>query len=97
MEVLSYEPPDASSHKTRGPSKKSSSLSSKVTSVLSTSFSDPEFREALSLFDQRNLLNNAKTRRQIRLELQRDVMECNGLVIDHFGRVAEVRISYTST
>ncbi|QPG93850.1 hypothetical protein C2857_003067 [Epichloe festucae Fl1] len=89
MEVVSYEPPDANSHKTRGPSKKSSSLSSKVTSVLSTSFSDTEFREALSLFDQRNLLNNAKTRRQIRLELQRDVMECNGLVIDHFGRVAE--------
>lgn len=92
MEALNLESSDGGNCKSSVPYKKLIPISSKVTSVLSTSFSDSEFCEALSLFDQKNLLNDAKGRRQIRLELQRDVMECNGLVIDHFGRVAEVCI-----
>ncbi|KAK2612151.1 Golgi transport complex subunit 6 [Conoideocrella luteorostrata] len=67
----------------------SNSLSQKVASVLSTSFSDAEFREALSLLDQRCLTNDAKARRQIRLDLQRDVIICNGIVINSFGCVSE--------
>ena len=54
------------------------------------SFSDSEFGETLSVFDQRILFNDARKRRQIRLDLQKDVMQCNGLVLDQFGRVAEV-------
>ncbi|KAG6001188.1 hypothetical protein E4U21_004626 [Claviceps maximensis] len=66
-----------------------SSLPSKHVSVLSMSFSDSEFRETLSIFDDRILLNDAKNRRHIRLDLQKDVMQWNGLVVDQFGRVAE--------
>lgn len=70
--------------------KSSSSLATKVTAVLSTSFADGEFREALCLLDQRGFTNDAKARRQVRLDLQRDVLDCNGAIIDKFGRVAEV-------
>ena len=68
----------------------SNSLATKVTAVLSTSFADGEFREALCLLDQQGFTNDAKARRQVRLDLHRDVMDCNGAIIDKFGRVAEV-------
>lgn len=66
-------------------------LASKVTTVLSTTHSDTEFRDALSLLDQRKIQNDAETRRGIRLDLQKEVIDSNGEVIAEFGRVAEVR------
>ncbi|WAO87788.1 Conserved oligomeric Golgi complex subunit 6 [Fusarium falciforme] len=64
-------------------------LASKVTSVLSTTHSDSEFRDALSLLDQRGIQNDAETRRRVRLDLQKEVIDSNGEVIAEFGRVAE--------
>ncbi|KAK4185275.1 oligomeric complex COG6-domain-containing protein [Podospora australis] len=64
-------------------------LSSKVTSVLSSSYADTEFREALSLLDDRGVLNTAEARRQLRLDLQKEVIDSNGEVIDEFSKVAE--------
>ncbi|KAG6049521.1 hypothetical protein E4U17_006793 [Claviceps sp. LM77 group G4] len=89
MEVLNTEPPDEDLLNSAVLFAKVTSVSAKVTSVLSVSFSDSEFRDTLSLFDQRMLPNDAKSRRKIRLDLQKDVLECNGLVIDRFGRVVE--------
>lgn len=70
--------------------KGASPLASKVTTVLSTSYSDTEFRDALALLDERETHNDAETRRQIRLDLQKEVIDCNGEIIGEFGRVAEV-------
>ncbi|KAK4216390.1 oligomeric complex COG6-domain-containing protein [Rhypophila decipiens] len=64
-------------------------LSSKVASVLSTSYADTEFREALSLLDGRGLVNTAETRRKLRLELQKEVINSNGEIIAEFAKVAE--------
>ncbi|TDZ19746.1 Conserved oligomeric Golgi complex subunit 6 [Colletotrichum orbiculare MAFF 240422] len=64
-------------------------LSSKVTTILSTSYADSDFRDALQLLDGRGLLNTPETRRQLRLDLQREVIESNGHVVSHFGRVAD--------
>ncbi|KAG5950117.1 hypothetical protein E4U53_005469 [Claviceps sorghi] len=89
MDVLDLEPPDDGKYGSSVSYKNFNSLPSKLASVLSVSFSDPEFRETLSLFDQRHLLNNATNRRQIRLDFQKCVTQCNGSVIDQFGRVAE--------
>ncbi|KAG5976196.1 hypothetical protein E4U55_007463 [Claviceps digitariae] len=89
MEVLDIGPSADGNLNSSVSYKNLNSLPSKVVSVLSMSFSDTEFRETLSLFDQRNLLNDAKNRRQIRLDLQKDVIKCNGLIIDQFGLVAE--------
>ncbi|KAI0121636.1 oligomeric Golgi complex subunit 6 [Xylariales sp. AK1849] len=67
----------------------SNPLSSKVTSVLSTSYADAEFRDALTLLDERGISNSAETRRQLRLDVQREVIESNGEIITEFGRVAD--------
>ncbi|KAI9147888.1 Conserved oligomeric Golgi complex subunit [Paramyrothecium foliicola] len=69
--------------------KNTNPLAAKVTTVLSTSYSDTEFRNALALLDDRNVVNDAKTRRQIRLELQKEVIDSNGEIITEFGLVAE--------
>ncbi|KEY64357.1 hypothetical protein S7711_06386 [Stachybotrys chartarum IBT 7711] len=66
-----------------------SPLASKVTAILSTSYSDTEFRNALELLDERGISNDATSRRQIRLKLQKEVIDSNGEIIDEFGRVAE--------
>ncbi|KAK8084544.1 oligomeric complex COG6 [Apiospora hydei] len=75
----------------------SNPLTSKVTTVLSTSYADAEFRDALSLLDQRGIGNAAETRRQLRLDVQKEVIESNGEIITEFGRVAEQlrRIGHT--
>ena len=70
-------------------------LSSKVTSVLSASYADSDIRAALSLLDQKNLENTALTRRQLRLDVQKEVIESNGDIIREFGHVAEVRFVST--
>ncbi|GAB1317291.1 Golgi transport complex subunit 6 [Madurella fahalii] len=64
-------------------------LYSKVTTVLSSSYADTEFREALALLDERGVLNTPETRRQLRLDLQKEVIDSNGEIIDEFAKVAE--------
>ncbi|KAK5995800.1 Conserved oligomeric Golgi complex subunit 6 [Cladobotryum mycophilum] len=64
-------------------------LASKVTAVLSTSYSDGGFRDALILLDDRGTVNDAKTRRHIRLDLQKEVIDCNGEIVKEFGSVAQ--------
>ncbi|RYP04354.1 hypothetical protein DL765_010218 [Monosporascus sp. GIB2] len=64
-------------------------LSTKLTSVLSTSYVDSEFREALALLDERGVTNTAETRRRLRLDVQKEVIDSNGEIIAEFGRVAE--------
>jgi hypothetical protein len=70
---------------------RSNPLSAKVTSVLSASYADSDIRDALTLLDKRNLENNSETRRQMRLDVQKEVIESNGSVIREFSHVAEVR------
>lgn len=65
-------------------------LSSRITSVLSASYADLEIRGALETLDERDIENTAETRRQIRLNVQKEVIECNGEIVKDFGEVAEV-------
>lgn len=65
-------------------------FSSKVTTVLATSYADSEFRDALSLIDDRSVTNTSATRRQLRLNLQKEVIESNGDIITEFGKVSDV-------
>ncbi|KAI9820811.1 MAG: Golgi transport complex subunit 6 [Phylliscum demangeonii] len=71
------------------PGPRQSALSNKITSVLSTSYADPDIREALGMLDQRGLHNSAEARRRLRLDVQKEVMDCNGAIIQDFGQVAE--------
>jgi len=65
-------------------------LSNKITSVLSRPYADPEIRDALSMLDARGVKNDANTRRRLRLDAQKEVIECNGTIVQEFGLVAEV-------
>ncbi|KJR79914.1 Golgi transport complex subunit COG6 [Sporothrix schenckii 1099-18] len=64
-------------------------LTSKVTSVLSASYTNADFRDSLALLDDRGVHNTAETRRRMRLDIQKEVIDSNGEVIAEFGRVAE--------
>lgn len=69
---------------------RSSAFSNKLTSVLSASYTDFDIRDALETLDRRGVKNTPETRRQLRLDVQKEVIECNGAVIKDFGVVAEV-------
>ncbi|KAJ8108470.1 hypothetical protein OPT61_g8153 [Boeremia exigua] len=70
-------------------SRGSNALSSRITSVLSASYADLETRGALETLDERSVQNTAETRRHIRLDVQKEVIECNGEIVRDFGEVAE--------
>jgi hypothetical protein len=58
--------------------------------VLSASYADLEIRDALETLDSRGVENTSETRRQLRLDVQKEVVQCNGEIIKDFGQVAEV-------
>lgn len=64
-------------------------LIAKVNSVLSASYADLEIKDALALLDERNVRNTAETRRRLRLDIQKDVIDINGAVIKEFGLVSD--------
>ena len=67
-----------------------SALSSRITSVLSASYADLDIRDAVETLDARGVKNTEETRRQLRLDVQREVIQCNGEIVKDFGEVAEV-------
>lgn len=69
---------------------RSTTLANKVTSILSASYADSELRDALWIVDQRKVLDTSETRRNLRLEIQKEVIECNGGIVKDFGKVKEV-------
>ena len=70
---------------------RSNALSTKLSSILSTSFADADIREALRTLDERGTQNTYEVRRRLRLDAQKEVIERNGDIIKDFGEVAEVR------
>lgn len=74
-------------------SSKSNALSNKINSVLSASYADSEIRNALALLDARGTTNTMETRRNLRLDAQKEVIDCNVAILDEFGQVAEVSTS----
>lgn len=71
---------------------RSNALSNKLTSILSASYTDFEIRDGLETLDKREIKNTPDTRRRLRLDVQKEVIECNGDIIKDFGAVAEVRL-----
>jgi hypothetical protein len=69
---------------------RSNALQSRITSVLAASYSDLEIRDALETLDARKVHNTAETRRNLRLDAQQELIQCNGEIIRDFGQVAQV-------
>ncbi|KIW27942.1 uncharacterized protein PV07_07637 [Cladophialophora immunda] len=70
-------------------SKRSTALTAKLTSVLSASYADYETRDALRLLDERSVRNDEETRRNLKANAQKEVIDCNAQIVDDFGVVAE--------
>ena len=70
---------------------KSNAISNKLSSILSVSYADSEIRDALHTLDEKGIRNTAETRRKLRLDAQKEVIQRNGAVVQEFGHVAEVR------
>ncbi|KAL8797432.1 MAG: hypothetical protein Q9195_000248 [Heterodermia aff. obscurata] len=64
-------------------------LSGKITNVLSVSYADTEIRDALRALESTNVYNSPDIRRRLHLEVQKEVIDCNGEIIDQFATVAE--------
>lgn len=75
-------------------SRRVNALSTKLTSVLSSSFADYEIRDALRLLDERGVENDEDTRRNLKLNAQKEVIDCDAKIVDDFGKVAEVRCQH---
>lgn len=73
-----------------GRNPKSSAISGKVAALLSSSFADSETRDALAILESRNVKNTAETRRRIRHDAQKEVIDCNADIVADFGKIAEV-------
>ena len=69
---------------------KSSAISHKLTSILSTSFANTELRDVLRGLDEKGIQNTPETRRRLRLDAQKEVIDRNSDIIQDFGLVAEV-------
>ena len=70
---------------------RTTALSNKVTSVLSASYADTETRDALDTLDKKEIQNTPEFRQRLRLDVQKEVIECHGAIVKDFGHVAEVR------
>lgn len=68
---------------------RSNALQNRITSLLSASYADLEIRDALSVFDDRKLANTAEARRNLRLDVQEELIQCNGEIVQDFGQVAQ--------
>ncbi|KAK5115215.1 hypothetical protein LTR85_009973 [Meristemomyces frigidus] len=68
---------------------RSNALQNRITSVLSASYADLEIRDALSILDDRGVQNTAEARRNLRLDVQQELIECNGGIVQDFGKVAD--------
>ena len=68
---------------------RANALSSKISSVLSASYADLEIRDALETLEARQITNTADTRRNLRLDVQKEILSCNGEIVQDFGHVAK--------
>ena len=75
---------------TSSTSQKANVLSSRISSVLSSSYADSDIRDALQILDSNKIQNTLETRRAVRLDVQKEVIERNGDIVKDFGEVAEV-------
>ena len=73
-----------------GDPKRTNALSTKIVTVLSTSYTDSETREGLRLLDARGSHHDGEVERNLKEEAQKEVIDSNSGIIAEFGEVAEV-------
>lgn len=71
---------------------RSSALQARISDVLSSSYSDIDIRDSLKTLDLHDINNTPESRRNLRLQVQQELIQCDGEIIQDFGQVAEVCI-----
>ncbi|CAI7628931.1 unnamed protein product [Penicillium palitans] len=71
------------------PTQRPTALTNRLTTVLSASYADSDIRDSLETLSLRGIHNTAETRRQLRLDVQKEVVDCNAEIVKDFGKVAE--------
>ncbi|CCX33584.1 oligomeric Golgi complex subunit 6 [Pyronema domesticum] len=71
------------------PIKSSTPSQQRLTSALSASYIDSDIRNALAVLDTRFVENTAESRRQLRVDVQANVIRSNAQIIRDFSQVAE--------
>lgn len=74
---------------------RSNVLANRLTAVLSASYADSEIRDALHTLDESFFQNTAQSRRTLRLDVQKEVIDCDGGIVKEFGLIAEVCLIHT--
>ncbi|KAI9727293.1 MAG: Golgi transport complex subunit 6 [Chrysothrix sp. TS-e1954] len=64
-------------------------LTSKITGILSSTYADSEIRTSLETLDARGVKNTPETRRNLRLDVEKEIIQCNAEVINDFGVVSK--------
>lgn len=62
----------------------------RLSSILSASYSDAEIRNALQVLDSRFTANSPDSRRQLRVDVQAEVIQSNAHIVQEFAKIAEV-------
>ncbi|KAJ5138541.1 uncharacterized protein N7515_003389 [Penicillium bovifimosum] len=71
------------------PTQRSTALTNRLTTVLSASYADSDIRDSLETLSLRGIHNSEETHRQLRLDVQKEVVDCNAEIVKDFGKVAE--------
>ncbi|KAJ5363167.1 hypothetical protein N7541_004011 [Penicillium brevicompactum] len=97
--MTSYFPPSGSASNGTGtpaasspstpPTQRSTALTNRLTTVLSASYADSDIRDSLETLSLRGIHNSEKTRRQLRLDVEKEVVDCNAEIVKDFGKVAD--------
>lgn len=64
----------------------------RLSSILSASYSDAEIRNSLQVLDSRFTANSPDSRRQLRVEVQAEVIQSNARIVQEFSKIAEVAL-----
>jgi hypothetical protein len=78
------------------PTTSSTPSQQRLTSALSASYIDADIRNALAVLDTRFVENTAESRRQLRVDVQANVIRSNAQIIRDFSQVAEVILTTSS-
>ncbi|PWW80573.1 hypothetical protein C7212DRAFT_308457 [Tuber magnatum] len=62
----------------------------RLSAVLSASYSDAEIRNALQVLDSRFTENSTDSRRQLRVDVQAEVIRSNAHIVREFSKISEV-------
>lgn len=67
---------------------RTNALQNRIANVLAASYADLDIRDALAILDARGVTITPDTRRNLRLDVQQELIDCNAEIVHDFAKVA---------